>query len=107
MLCVRITQLLTEIPHSPPAAPTAHEVVRVPSSSGSAVAPSAVSGIAAEPVVSAASPIAAASVVVDGVVGGLAGVASVLAAAAAKDNSLFSYITHLVLFVKYLRIFRS
>ena len=85
MLCVRITQLLAGIPHSPPAAPTAHEVVRVPpSSSGSAVAPSAVSGIATKSVISTASSLAAASVVVDGVSGGLARVASVLVAAAEK-----------------------
>ena len=85
-------------PRSPSASPAAIEVVWVPpSSSGSAVAPSA--HVSAEPVVPSAGPLTsaaagAAPVVVDGVIGGLAGVASVLAAAA-KDNNIFSYIPHI------------
>ena len=91
---VRITQPLTGIWHSPAAASAAHEVVWVPpSSSGPAVAASAVSSIAAKPVISTASALAAASVVVDGVGCGLAWVASVLVAAAEKDNLLLGYIT--------------
>ena len=65
-------------------------MVGVPAPSpGSAVPPSAVSDVPAESVVpSAAALSSAASVVVDGVVCGLAGVASVMVAAAEKDNNL-------------------